>query len=200
MPLDGSIAIAVVQFSSGAPVEVPRTVIDSQEALDGVVAKIEGMRAAPGRHRPGPRRRRRRPGAAAVRTDAKAVLCLSTDGTTNEGPDLDTRVAARHGRGIQRFSVIGIEDFGAAAELREHYGRHVYGGGAVTIARNTVEFASLIAGSCFGEAVTLRALEVNQGAQDWKNSKTAARSCARRSCAPSSRRRPGAPTSASAAG
>ena len=42
----------------------------------------------------------------------------------------------------------------------------------MTIARNTVEFASLIAGSCFGDAVTLRALEVNQGAQDWHNSKT----------------------------
>ena len=74
--------------------------------------------------------------------------------------------------GIERFSVIGIDDGGNTAQLRSYYGPHVYGGGAMTIARNTVEFASLIAGSCFGDAVTLRALEVNQGAQDWHNSKT----------------------------
>ena len=43
VPLDGSVAITVVQFSSGTQVEVPRTLIDSKEKLDGVVAKIEGM-------------------------------------------------------------------------------------------------------------------------------------------------------------
>src|SRR5215218_9395080 len=43
VPLDGSVAITVVQFSSGTVVEVPRTLIDSKEKLDGVVAKIDGM-------------------------------------------------------------------------------------------------------------------------------------------------------------
>ena len=171
MPLDGSIAIAVVQFSSGATEEVPRTVIDSQEALDKVVKKIESMEQRGSGTDPG---RGVQAGVGALgelRTDAKAVLCLSTDGTTNEGPALDSAVIGARTAGVDRFSVIGIEDYsGAAADLREHYGRHVYGGGAVTIARNTVEFASLIGGSCFGEAVTLRALEVNQGVQDWKNS------------------------------
>ncbi len=97
------------------------------------------------------------------------MLCLSSDGT---GGELTDAVARAKTAGIERFSVIGIDDGGNTEWLREYYGPHVYGGGAMTIARNTVEFASLIAGSCFGDAVTLRALEVNQGAQDWHNSKT----------------------------
>ena len=97
------------------------------------------------------------------------MLCLSSDGT---GGDLTDSVAGAKAGGIERFSVIGIDDYGNTEQLRSYYGPHVYGGGAMTIARNTVEFASLIAGSCFGDAVTLRALEVNQGAQDWHNSKT----------------------------
>ena len=135
VPLDGSIAIAVVQFSSGATEEVPRTVIDSQEALDKVVKKIESMDQRGSGTDPG---RGVQAGVGALgelRTDAKAVLCLSTDGTTNEGPALDTAVIGARTAGVDRFSVIGIEDYaGAAADLREHYGRHVYGGGAVTIA------------------------------------------------------------------
>ena len=97
------------------------------------------------------------------------MLCLSSDGT---GGELEASVERAKTAGIERFSVIGIDDFGNTDQLRAYYGPHVYGGGAMTIARNTVEFASLIAGSCFGDAVTLRALEVNQGAQDWHNSKT----------------------------
>ena len=169
VPLDGSVAITVVQFSSGTQVEVPRTLIDSKEKLDGVVAKIEGMEQRGNGTDPDN-------GIAAgvealkpFREDTKTVLCLSSDGT---GDDLTASVAAARTDGIERFSVIGIDDFGNTEWLREYYGPHVYGGGAMTIARNTVEFASLIAGSCFGDAVTLRALEVNQGAQDWHNSKT----------------------------
>ena len=48
VPLDGSVAITVVQFSSGTQVEVPRTLIDSKEKLDGVVAKIEAMQQRQG--------------------------------------------------------------------------------------------------------------------------------------------------------
>ncbi len=169
VPLDGSVAITVVQFSSGTQVEVPRTVIDSKEKLDAVVAKIESMEQ---------RQSGTDPDAGIIaglealkpfRDDTKTVLCLSSDGT---GGDLTDSVAAAKTGGIERFSVIGIDDYGNTEQLRSYYGPHVYGGGAMTIARNTVEFASLIAGSCFGDAVTLRALEVNQGAQDWHNSKT----------------------------
>ena len=169
VPLDGSVAITVVQFSSGTQVEVPRTVIDSKEKLDGVVAKIEGMEQRQGGTDPDDGIDAATEALKPYRENTKQVLCLSSDGT---GGALDDSVARAKGAGIQRFSVIGIDDFGNTEWLREYYGPHVYGGGAMTIARNTVEFASLIAGSCFGDAVTLRALEVNQGAQDWHNSKT----------------------------
>ena len=169
MPLDGSVAITVVQFSSGTQVEVPRTLIDSKEKLDGVVAKIEAMQQRQGGTDPDSGIDAATEALKPYREDTKQVLCLSSDGT---GGDLADSVARAKGAGIQRFSVIGIDDFGNTDQLRAYYGPHVYGGGAMTIARNTVEFASLIAGSCFGDAVTLRALEVNQGAQDWHNSKT----------------------------
>src|SRR3954454_3845360 len=42
-PLDGAVALTVVQCSSGTQVEVPRTVIDSRKALDEVVEKVETM-------------------------------------------------------------------------------------------------------------------------------------------------------------
>src|SRR4051812_25072679 len=53
VPLDGSVALTVVQFSSGTQVEVPRTVIDSKDALDGIVAKIEAMEQRQGGTDPG---------------------------------------------------------------------------------------------------------------------------------------------------
>jgi hypothetical protein len=169
VPLDGSVAITVVQFSSGTVVEVPRTLIDSQEKLDGVVAKIESMEQRQGGTDPDNGIDAGVEALKPFRENTKTVLCLSSDGT---GGDLTPSVSAARTAGIERFSVIGIDDYGNTAQLRGYYGPHVYGGGAMTIARNTVEFASLIAGSCFGDAVTLRALEVNQGAQDWHNSKT----------------------------
>lgn len=169
VPLDGSVAISVVQFSSGTQVEVPRTVIDSQATLDGVVQAIEGMRQRNGGTDPQTGITAGVAALAPLREDAKSVLCLSSDGT---GGSLTSSVAAAKAAGIQRLSVIGIDDGGNTQQLRSYYGPHVFGGGAMTIARNTAEFATLIAGSCFGDAVTLRALEVNQGAQDWRNSKT----------------------------
>ncbi len=169
VPLDGSVAITVVQFSSGTQVEVPRTVIDSKEKLDAVVAKIESMEQRQGGTDPDNGITAGLEALKPFRDDTKTVLCLSSDGT---GADLTDSVAAAKAGGIERFSVIGIDDYGNTEQLRSYYGPHIYGGGAMTIARNTVEFASLIAGSCFGDAVTLRALEVNQGAQDWHNSKT----------------------------
>ena len=91
---------------------------------------------------------------------------MSTDGTLNEGRSLDGAVADARAKGIERYSVIGIDDFGNTAALRSFYGQYVYGGGAVTIARNTAEHATLIGGSCLSPAVRLRAMEVNQGIQD----------------------------------
>ena len=176
VPLDGSIAIGVVQWASDTTVEFPLTQIDDQADLDaaknallGMVQKQastasgEGVYAGTAASVAG-----RRPGATPVH-------CMSTDGTLNEGRSLDGAVADAKAKGIERYSVIGIDDFGNTAALRSFYGQYVYGGGAVTIARNTAEFATLIGGSCLSPAVRLRAMEVNQGIQDWSNSQPVVR-------------------------
>ena len=116
VPLDGSIAIAVVQFSSGATEEVPRTVIDSQEALDKVVKKIESMEQRGSGTDPGRGVQAGSAPWASLRTDAKAVLCLSTDGTTNEGPALDS-------------AVIGARTAGVRPLLRDRHRGLLRGGG-----------------------------------------------------------------------
>lgn len=170
VPLDGSVAITVVQFSSGTQVEVPRTIIDSQANLDGVVDAVEGMQQRGSSTDPGAGIIATTAALAPLRDPTRAVLCLSTDGTTNEGVSLPSAVAQAKSGGIERLSVVGIEDGGNRAALRSHYAPEVFGGGAFTLARNTVEFASLIGGSCFGSAVKLRALEINQAVQDWHNS------------------------------
>ena len=176
VPLDGSIAIGVVQWSSDTTVEFPLTQIDDQADLDaaknallnmsqkqGSTASGEGVYAGTAASVAG-----RRPGA-------QPVHCMSTDGTLNAGRSLGGAVADAKANGIARYSVIGIDDFGNSASLRSFYGQHVYGGGAVTIARNTAEFATLIGGSCLSPAVRLRALEVNQGVQDWQNTQAIVR-------------------------
>ena len=95
VPLDGSVAITVVQFSSGTQVEVPRTLIDSKEKLDGVVAKIEGMEQRGSGTDPDNGIDAGTEALKPYREDAKQVLCLSSDGT---GGELDRLGRARQGR------------------------------------------------------------------------------------------------------
>ncbi len=171
VPLDGSIAIGVVQWSSDTTVEFPLTQIDDQADLDAAKSALLGMAQKQGSTASG---EGVYAGTAASlagrRAGATPVHCMSTDGTLNSGRSLGDAVADAQANGIERYSVIGIDDFGNSASLRSFYGQHVFGGGAVTIARNTAEFATLIGGSCLSPAVRLRALEVNQGIQDWTNS------------------------------
>ena len=171
VPLDGSIAIGVVQWSSDTTVELPLTQIDDQADLDAAKNALLSMSQKQGSTASG---EGVYAGTAASlagrRAGAKPVHCMSTDGTLNAGRSLDGAVADAKANGIERYSVIGIDDFGNSPQLRAFYGPHVYGGGAVTIARNTAEFATLIGGSCLSPAVRLRALEVNQGIQDWVGS------------------------------
>ncbi len=91
VPLDGSVAITVVQFSSGTQVEVPRTLIDSKEKLDGVVAKIESMEQRQSGTDPDNGITAGVEALKPFREDTKTVLCLSSDGT---GGDLTDSVAA----------------------------------------------------------------------------------------------------------
>jgi hypothetical protein len=173
VPLDGSIAIGVVQWSTDQRVEVPLTTISDKADLDRVVAGINAMQQMADETAAGDGIFA---GTAELqdhkRPQAKPVLCLSTDGTTNKGSTVAYAASEAVTAGVQRFSVIGIEDPPNAyeADLRQHYGPHVFGGGTVTVARETSEFATLIGGSCFGAPVRLRAMEVTQGVQDWKSS------------------------------
>ena len=112
VPLDGSVAITVVQFSSGTQVEVPRTVIDSKEKLDGVVAKIESMEQRQGGTDPDNGITAGVEALKPFREDTKTVLCLSSDGTGNEPRPGHSVAGAPRPAGIERFSVIGIDDYG----------------------------------------------------------------------------------------
>lgn len=173
-PLDGSIRVGVVQFSDGTKVEAPITTLDSQAAVNGLVAKIRGMVQRGGGTDPGE-------GIATAtaqlsgsgRSDAKWLTCLSTDGTTNGGRSLGTATGEAKTAGVDRLAVVAIEDGsfnGAAAQ--SHYGPHVYGGGTVSVARNAADFTSLVTGACLNPALKLRALEVNQAVQTWDRSVT----------------------------
>jgi Ca2+-binding RTX toxin-like protein len=181
-PRDGSIAVAVIQWSfdsAAGPntrVEVPLTVIDGQAAVDGVVDAVQAMVQIQLATNPGDAVRAGtdlllRDGEDPATTDW--TLCLSTDGVTNGGEDLGSASAFAQANGVDRFSVVGIEDpsRGVSGDvLEDFYSPHVFGDGGVTVVRSAVEFASIVGASCLGEAVELRALEVNQAVQDWQNS------------------------------
>ncbi len=179
-PRDGSIAVGVVQWSwqnssSRTRLEVPLTVIDSQGTADGLVAQIQAIPQIGSLTNPGDGIRRGTNELLAAGEDPGTtdwILCMSTDGTTNSGESLSSATAYAQSSGVDKYSVIGIEDppFASAATLRNHYSPHTFGGGSVTIARNSLEFANLIIGACLGDPVELRALEVNQAVQDWQNS------------------------------
>ncbi|MFC7615052.1 DUF1194 domain-containing protein [Actinokineospora soli] len=177
-PRDGSIAVGVVQWSwiSSAQrtrVEVPLTVLDDQADVTGVVGQIQAMSQLGSLTNPGDGIRRGTDLLLADGEDpAEWVLCMSTDGVTNSGESLSSALGHATASGVDKYTVVGIEDPPAAtgAVLRGHYSPHVFGGGSVTIARNALEFANIVIGGCLGDPVELRALEVNQAVQDWHNS------------------------------
>ncbi len=179
-PRNGSIAVGVVQWSflnssSRTRLEVPLTVVDSQATVDALVAAIQAIGQIGAQTNPGDGIRRGADELLAAGEDPATtdwILCMSTDGTTNSGESLASAVAYANSSGVDKYSVIGIEDppFATAATLRNHYSPHVFGGGSVTIARNSLEFANIIVGACLGDPVELIALEVNQAVQDWQNS------------------------------
>ena len=88
VPLDGSIAIAVVQFSSGATEEVPRTVIDSQEALDKrrQARSSRWTSAARGPIRAAASRPASPPWASCARTPRRSCACPPTARPTRVRP------------------------------------------------------------------------------------------------------------------
>lgn len=170
-PLDGSMAVSVIQWSSGTPrVEVPLTTLDSFTTRESVIATVESLpQMGSSTHSGDGVRAGTEELLAHGRTGAKKTLCMSTDGERNGGESLATATAFAKANSVDKYTVVAIEDgsFKAASAARA-YGPYVFGGGTVTTARTTAEFTGLISG-CVAEAVALEALEVTQSIQDLEN-------------------------------
>lgn len=166
--------MGVLQWSDTVTLEIPLTVIDGEETVGRLAAAIQAIAQVRGGTQPGDGLRA---GTEELldsgREDTDWFLCMSTDGVTNGGESLASATAFARDAAVDRYSVVAVEDpdegFDAAA-AQGHYGPHVFGGGTVTVARNTAEFASLIISGCLNPALELVGLEVNQAVQDWNNS------------------------------
>jgi hypothetical protein len=175
-PLDGSVAVSLIQWSRGGSsrpstrVEVPLTVLDSEATVEQVRQAVLDISQMGHDTNPGD--------AIAAGTDELALhgraganrsLCMSTDGIINSGRTMVDAVAYAKTGGVDRYSVIAIEDGSfTEARARSSYGPYVFGGGQVTVARTTAEFTTMITG-CVAEPLQLVALEVTQGLQDLDN-------------------------------
>jgi hypothetical protein len=173
VPLDGSIAITVVQFSSSAKIEVPYMRILKQQDLDFVVDAVTNMVQINGGTGPG---EGILTATSAIinlyRPSANQTFCLTTDGTRNTGTATATAIdiAKSSAFKLDTFSVIAIDAQGLQAIFEAEYGSLVFGGGDLFIAQNTVEFANTVGNLCFPGSAELVGMEVTQVIQDLKNS------------------------------
>lgn len=171
-PRDGSIAVGVNQWSdpSSARVEVPLGVIDSQADVNALVSAIQGITQIGSSTDPVSGLELATQQLVNGGRQGDWRVCMSSDGVQNDGNGTIQNAAADARRaGVDRFSVVGIEDGGNGAQLRSYYRPAVFGGGTFTLARNTAEFSNLIVGGCLNEPVDLVGLEVTQGTQNWLN-------------------------------
>jgi hypothetical protein len=177
-PLDGTVAVGVIQWSyvSGSNrtrLEIPLTEFNDGPSRQAFVDALLAIPQIGQLTNPGDGVRAGTDHLLEVgRPDSERYLCLSTDGSTNSGETLASATNYAQSNGIDRFSVIALEDapWFDAQTAQTHYGPHVFGGGTVTFARNVPEFANLIIGGCVNEALELVGLEVNQAVQDWNAS------------------------------
>ncbi|MCM2680175.1 DUF1194 domain-containing protein [Echinimonas agarilytica] len=176
VPRDGSVKVAVVQFSVSARVEFALQAIDSEQAAQTAINAVNAMRQY--RSGTGPGRGIETSTAhlltrGAIRDDFQSY-CLSTDGSRNTGPTVASTLAAAKSAPFEldRFSVIAIEDlpYFDAADAQADFGPHVFGGGGVFVIQNFTEFASFVGSLCLGEPLTIVGLEVTQVIQDLENS------------------------------
>ena len=147
----------------------------AQADINAIVAAVSGMSQIGGGTNPGDGIN----GATAhlgpnARNDADQSYCLSTDGVRNSGVTTSSALNAAKASafGLDTFSVIAIEDppFAFEADFIAEYGPLVFGGGAVFVVQNTVEFANTVGALCFPVPLELVALEVTQASQDLENS------------------------------
>lgn len=176
VPLDGTIAISVVQwsytgFSPATRVEIPLTLIDGEQDVADLVARIRSIAQIGYSTNPGDAIRAGTDQLLANgRDDAQWTLCMSTDGALNSGESMTSAISYAKGSGVDRYGVVAVEDGGfTAATAIAAYGPHVFGGGTVTTARTTAEFTSLISG-CLSDPLRVETIEVSQVIQDWDNS------------------------------
>ncbi|MEV6602144.1 DUF1194 domain-containing protein [Actinoplanes sp. NPDC051346] len=176
-PLNGTRSVGVVQWSySGwsepaTRTEVPLTQLNSAADLAEVVAKVKAIAQIGYSTNPGDALRvGTNELLTAGRGDADWNLCMSTDGSHNSGEYMGSAWQYAKEKGVDRYSVVAIEDGGfRSADAVRAYGPYVFGGGTVTTARTTAEFTSLLSG-CVADSVQLDALEVTQSVQDLDNS------------------------------
>lgn len=174
-PRDGSVSISLVQWSyngstANTRVEVPLTVLEDSSDVTALAQDISGIQQIGANTNPGD--------AVKAGTDlllsggrqgADWSLCMSTDGTINSGMSLGTATTYAQNSGVDRYGVLAIEDSGFTEQTaRSAYGPYVFGGGRVTVARSTAEFATLITG-CVNPEMRVEALEVTQGVQSLRN-------------------------------
>lgn len=170
-PLDGSVAVSLIQWSSSVRVELPRTVLGSPADRDAAIATVNGIMQIGGGTNPALGINAYSQVLTELGTGSQ-VLCLSTDGTPSSQSALESAAASAEGAGVERLTVLAIEDAGAfsSANAQASYGPAVFGGGTVVTTRNAAEFGAVVGGACLSAPVELVGLEVNQNVQTWENS------------------------------
>lgn len=175
-PRNGTIGFAVVQYAAGQTVvQVPYTIIDDENDIANIIAQIEDIVQIQGSTNPGDGINAAMDIITAEGSpNSEKVICLSTDGLPNSGASVSDALADAEAEGLDRFTVIAIEDPGnfGEADFQNFYGPLIIGNGAVTVARNSIEYANFLGSTCLFVNTQLVALEVVQSIQDWENSVT----------------------------
>jgi hypothetical protein len=173
-PRNSSIGFSLVQYASGVTqVHIPYTVISSEAVAQTLINQVNVINQIQGCTNPGD-------GISVVMNQLliggvatnQKIICMFTDGLPNCGSNTGLAVLNAKNNGLDRFTVVAIEDapFYYENDFKSYYNPIVFGGGAVTVARNSVEFANFVANTCLFPSIELIGLEVNQAIQDWKNS------------------------------
>jgi hypothetical protein len=168
-PVDGTVAVGVVQWAGGRVVdEVPLRLLSSAEDLAAVAAGIDGVSQLGGGTNTGD-------GIVAAagmvsggaRAGARQTICVTTDGTVNTGIGLPEARAEAESRGVDRLAFATLEDPGfSEAVARAEYGPIALDA-EVAHSRSPSEFSAVLPTACLRPTLKLVALEPNQGVQDW---------------------------------
>jgi len=176
-PLDGSVAVSLVQYAAAkeggqaSRVTLPLTRLDSVGALAKARAAIsEATLLSPDKS-----------GIDGLTAAAQELSARGTKGspanvclTANVAWDpatLTKGTGAVKSAGATRVGVLAVTSPSLSAALASQaFADTVFGDGDIVSVRDIPEFGGLVNSSCMLPAVRLRAIEVNQVIQDWQNS------------------------------